>query len=127
MLQRASAVPHFEVTTVDTVRVRYATIWQRNNLVLVVLPAGASPDAGRYVSSLRTRHADLLARNAACVITHEAVDGFPAPAALVADRWGEIAHVWSGRDVSDLPAAEELIDWLDYLEVRCPECEGESR
>jgi hypothetical protein len=39
---RLGYVPHFEVTTVDGQHVRYDDIWQRRNLVLVVVyPAGA--------------------------------------------------------------------------------------
>jgi hypothetical protein len=45
----------------------------------------------------------------------------------VADRWGEIAYVAAAPHVTELPTASELIEWLDYVERRCPECEGEAR
>jgi hypothetical protein len=34
---RLGYVPHFDVTTVDGRRVRYQEIWQRRNLVLLVV------------------------------------------------------------------------------------------
>ena len=126
MLQRGQAVPHFEITTLEGVTVRYASLWQRTNLVLVILPLASDPDT-HYVRGLRAQGAEFLARNAACVVTTDTLNGLPTPAALVADRWGEIAHVWAGRDVSELPSPEELLDWVDHLELRCPECEGEAR
>jgi hypothetical protein len=43
---------------------------------------------------------------------------------LFADRWGEVVHV---EATAELPAATALLEWLDYVERRCPECEGEAR
>lgn len=48
------------------------------------------------------------------------------PAVVIADQWGEVhscacagpAHAW--------PAPSEVVAWLRFLAVRCPECEGEA-
>jgi hypothetical protein len=50
------------------------------------------------------------------------VTGVPRPGALVADRWGEVVHVEDGW-----PTVSSLLEWLDYVAHRCPECEGEAR
>ena len=60
-------------------------------------------------------------------MTRDTVPGLPAPAALVADRWGEIAYVATAPTLDGLPAPSTLFDWLDYVVQRCPECEGEAR
>jgi hypothetical protein len=44
------------------------------------------------------------------------------PGLVVADRWGEIVHV-----AREVPRVADVLDWLDHLEQRCPECEGEAR
>jgi hypothetical protein len=125
MLQRGDDVPHFDVRTVGGDVFGYGTIWQRRNLVLIVLP-GSDADDG-YIAALAARAAEFRDRETACVITLDAVAGLPAPAILVADRWGEVVHVATASDVSGLPTVQELLEWVDYVAQRCPECEGEAK
>ena len=122
MLQPRESVPHFEVAGTDGQPVRYASIWQRKNLVLVRLPEPMTGDAEEYAAQLTARLPEITVQDAECVITRDEVPGMPAPGALVADRWGEVHFVQAGR-----PPVAELIEWLQYLQVKCPECEGESR
>ena len=61
------------------------------------------------------------------IVTRDPVEGLPCPGIVVADRWGEIAHVVHSSQVEDLPPADELIEWVRYLQYRCPECEGEAK
>lgn len=125
MLQRGDTVPHFAVTVIDGRPFSYSTIWQHRSLVLVTLP-NSDPDAG-YASELSAAAPGFTARGAECVITRDPVPGLPAPGVLVADRWGEIAHVETAAGVAELPPAGELLDWVEHLQERCPECEGEAR
>jgi len=76
-----------------------------------------------------TDHADggVRRQNSECVITRDRVPGVPCPSAVVADRWGEVVYVATASDVADLPSAQELVDWVTYLQTQCPECEGEAR
>ncbi|MGH9374390.1 MAG: hypothetical protein ACRD15_22970, partial [Vicinamibacterales bacterium] len=124
---RGDAVPHFEATALDGTSIRYRDVWQRKNLLLVALPAGQAAAFESYVSLLESRRADLSAHEAVCVITRDPIPGVPPPAVVVADRWGEAALVASGQIAADLPAADELVEWLHSVQIRCPECEGESR
>lgn len=127
MLQKGDLVPHFEVTTVQGDAVSYATVWQRRNLVLIALPHTESEPDRSYVSRLLARLPDLGQEQADCIITRDTVAGLPAPAALVADRWGEIAHVAGGAGVGDLPDPDVLLEWVQHVQQRCPECEGEAK
>ena len=127
MLQRGDAVPHFEATTVGGVSFSYASIWQRRNLVLIALPAAESEPLQSYVSRVLARQAEFAAMEAECVVTRDRVSGVPSPGVIVADRWGEVVHVASTSDVEELTSPEELLDWVDYLGRRCPECEGEAK
>lgn len=124
-LQRGDAVPHFEVRTLEGTVLGYSAVWQRQNLVLVALPAGGGD--GDYLSALSARRAEFHDRASACVVTRDHVEGLPSPGVLVADRWGEIVFVATGSHVADLPPPAELLDWLEYVGHRCPECEGEAR
>ncbi|HXE79752.1 MAG TPA: hypothetical protein VNK41_03310 [Vicinamibacterales bacterium] len=125
-LERGGQVPHFSVRDVTGRSVRYEAIWQRRNLVLAVLPEDGD-EATRYHADLLARDADFRRLHAECVITPEPIPGLPPPAVLVADRWGEIAHVASAQRAADLPDAAALLEWLEWLEYRCPECEGEAK
>ena len=125
-LQRHDLVPHFEVTDLSGRRVAYSSIWQRKNLVLVILP-DAGPRSRRYVDRLSTSIRTMNAGDTSWIVTRDPVDGLPRPGVVVADQWGEIAHVAGAAVVEELPAPDELIDWLRYVQSRCPECEGEAR
>jgi hypothetical protein len=127
MLERGNLVPHFSVTTVEGETVLYATIWQRRNLVLITLPAAggeASDDYVRAVTAERTAFSDLEAE---CVITRDAIAGLGNPGVIIADRWGEIIYLSSELEVSNLPAPNELLEWLSFVQRQCPECQGETR
>jgi hypothetical protein len=58
------------------------------------------------------------------VVTADAVPKLAAPAAMVADRWGEILYLQaaSGDETSRFPAVDELLSWVHFAEIQCPEC-----
>lgn len=126
MLHRGDSVPHFEVRTVDGDVFRYSSIWQRKNLLLIQLRY-ASNDTGAYVSDLRARAAEFQALETECVITRDEVPGLESPCVLIADRWGEIIHITAASESAQSPTPQELLGWLEYVQHRCPECEGEAR
>jgi peroxiredoxin len=126
-LQRADLVPHFEAATVDGRQVAYSAIWQRRNLVLITLPTSETTAAAAYVAALEERTAEFAARETDCVITRDSITGLSAPAAVVADRWGEIVFVTSEPDLRSLPTIDELLDWVTYVQHQCPECQGEVK
>ena len=123
MLKRGDSVPHFALRTVGGQPINYSTIWQRKNLILVTLPHA---DA-EYASQLTARLPEFKDRNTECVVTREAMPQIPAPGVVVADRWGEIVFSATADRVSGLPPPEDLLDWIDYIQNRCPECEGEAK
>lgn len=45
------------------------------------------------------------------------------PALVIADQYGEIHHAASAAHA--LPEPAEVIDWLRFLAIQCPECQGE--
>jgi hypothetical protein len=127
MLQRGEQIPHFDATRRDTSRFRYSDIWQRRNLLLVLLPAESSPESERYEAQLAKHAAALTLHNAETVISSDVVPGLCAPGVLIADRWGEVHFAHEAARVADLPSADELLEWLEYVQHQCPECEGEAR
>jgi hypothetical protein len=126
-LRRGDPVVHFRVTTVDGRNVRYANLWQHRNLVLVTLPENDSPPSQAYAAQLAAASAALSDHETECVITREPVDGIGSPGVLIADRWGEIVYVATAADASGLPSVTEILEWVAWLQNRCPECEGEAK
>ena len=118
-------MPHFDVVTLAGSRFAYQSIWQHRNLVLVTVTERSSVWERDYAAQLAGRSADFEARNCVCVATADPIPGLVAPAVLIADRWGEIIFV--ARAPAALPDPDVLLDWAEYLEQRCPECEGEAR
>jgi hypothetical protein len=127
VLKRGDSVPHFEVSRIDGRSVRYAEIWQRKILLLVVLPATEAGSSGTYAAALAQQVSASMTDNVECVITSDEIPGIPPPSVVVADRWGEVAFIASTRATADLPKVDDLIEWLHFVPIRCPECEGESR
>jgi hypothetical protein len=121
ILTRGDQVPHFEVRSVDDSVFVYRTIWQHKNLLLILLPDSCSDEV--YASELRAHESEWQRLATQCVITREPVAGLRAPAVLIADRWGEIVCLEPARAV----AIDDLLGWLEFVEQRCPECEGEAR
>jgi hypothetical protein len=116
-------VPMFRIRNiVDAAIVDYRDIWQRSNLLLIAVAHEDAPDP--YLAQLG-RH--LAGNDTAVVVTTDPIPGVPAPAVVVADRWGEIQYIQTAGRASDLPDAAELADWLDYVRYQCPECQGEAR
>ena len=124
MLKPGDLVPHFIVRNLDGDAVSYSAVWQHRNLILAAVPAGAAFE--EYVSVLADRTSSF-GFDTDCVITHDMVDGLPYPGVVVADRWGEIVHLASAADEARLPDVGELQEWVDYVQRRCPECEGEAK
>jgi len=124
-LQIGDAVPHFVTHSVGGSVVDYSSIWQRRNLVLVTLLP--TPAGDPYVTDLTGRTSAFDEQECTCVVTTEPIVGLPAPGLLVADRWGEIVHLVTPHAVSELPSGDQLLQWLEAIEYRCPECEGEAR
>ena len=118
MVARGDLVPHFRATAQNGRPFAYVEIWQKKNLVLVLLPEAGAEE---YLAAL-TSASELTQGDTVCVVTRDAVDGFPRPGAAVADQWGELFFVTDG-----LPPAAELVEWLDYARMQCPECRGEER
>ena len=120
-------MPHFAVTRLDGSRASYDDIWQRKNLLLVLLPDEESVERAEYVSQLDDRSHEFTAHETECVITADHVLVLPPPGILIADRWGEIYFVGHGPLIADLPKIDEILEWLRFIEHQCPECEGEAR
>ena len=105
---------------------RYNDIWQRKNLLLVSLPDDDS-SAAAYAKSLSLVAPSLAAHDATLIVTTTPIDGVPSPGVVVADRWGEVYYVEGADRASELPAPDELMEWLRYVRNECPECQGETR
>ena len=116
---------HFHVTNDAGETVDYGELWQRMNLLLVVVDD--SPAAAGYIAALRSGFTELTAYDTACVITRDAVEGLGRPCALIADRWGEVHFAITPTAVEDLPRPAELIEWLRHVQMQCPECHGEAK
>ena len=125
MLNKGDHVPRFDITTVDDVRVNYADLWQKKNLALVCLTEDASAESQSYIQQLRDALPALATHDAVVVVTTTPIDGMPLPGCAVADRWGEMQWVASADRIANLPSPREIAAWLQFVEIQCPECEGE--
>jgi hypothetical protein len=52
--------------------------------------------------------------------------GVPRTGMVIADQWGEIFAVEAADDNHSFPAVAEVVGWLRFLAIQCPECQGEA-
>ena len=43
---------------------------------------------------------------------------------IVADEWGEIYFAAEAGQQHDFPATSEIVEWIRFIAIQCPECEG---
>ncbi len=129
--ERGSQMPHFSLRGIDGTTLSYKDIWQRRNLLLVSLPAETKKDEPReeaaYLDAIRAHDEAIREYDTDVVITRDALPGLPAPAVLIADRWGEIIAVSCADRIATLLPIAEILEWLRFVAHACPECEGEAR
>lgn len=124
-----SRLPHVVLTTRAGDTFTYADIWQREQLLLVLLPAEATTSWNALETSLEEVRRRLREMETVLVISSQAAAGLEPPLALVVDRWGEITHAADLSIEHDrtTPDAATLLTWVEATLHRCPECEGEAR
>jgi hypothetical protein len=127
MIHEGELIPHINVTTFAGDRFAYSDIWQRKNVVVVSLPHQEGMANDKYLSQLTSCMSELTGDDAVCVITTDDIPDVPAPAVVIADRWGEVHYVTYANRVEELPGPQEIAEWLRYIRNKCPECEGEAR
>lgn len=49
--------------------------------------------------------------------------GHAAAALYVTDRYGEVFASFRTRDGQTLPSVSEILEWLEFVNIQCPECE----
>jgi peroxiredoxin len=89
--------------------------------VAVVVP-GSGEDAARLVESIHPPFLVLADPERALARRL----GTAGAAVVVADPWGEVRHRHDAGSAHDLPGPAELVDWVRFVAIQCPECEGES-
>ena len=119
----------------------------RLNPVVVALHGGGCEECRAYLRDLAAVASDLREWDAHVVVIArdaEGVDpdlpypvvvdaegafaartGISGAAVVIADQWGEVAHVAEAGEGHDLPDAKEIVEWVRYLAIQCPECQGE--
>lgn len=140
----------FALPARDGREVRPRDFRQRTNLVLYFFHGAGClacrdllADLGAHAAELRASSAKVLAISAAreeaapsstaefgpdIVVLDDpghaaaAAQDVEPPAVVVADRFGEIWAAWEGDGQHRLPNAQDIIEWLEFIEIQCPEC-----
>ncbi|HEX6749456.1 MAG TPA: redoxin family protein [Longimicrobium sp.] len=121
----------------------------RLNPVVVALHGGGCEPCRAYLHDLATVASDLREWDAHVIVVARDAAGFDrdlpfpvvvdaqrafaartgvagAAVVVIADQWGEVAHVAEAGEGHDLPDAREIVEWVKYLAIQCPECQGEA-
>ncbi len=48
--------------------------------------------------------------------------GHPVIAIYITDRFGEVFAVYRAAEGKTMPSAQEMIKWLTFINIQCPEC-----
>lgn len=120
------------------------------NLVLAFLPDG--PEAAAYLQGIVRLYSEILRNDARVIAvlnadldtTRRATEALELPftllsdengaatarilgqdsraALIAADRYGIIYFAETAPMIDGLPAPATILDWLDFIEIQCPEC-----
>lgn len=97
--------------------------------VLVTVHPGCETCAA-YLDGLARVQTEMEEWDGRLIATHVsdelAAAGIPAPAVLIADQWGELFVVEPAGDDHAFIEPDEVVSWLRYLAIQCPECQGEA-
>jgi hypothetical protein len=55
-------------------------------------------------------------------VTARVLGGEGRACLCAADRYGIIYFVEGGSGAADLPPPATILDWLEFIEIQCPEC-----
>ena len=58
------------------------------------------------------------------LVDTEGVFGSGHAMLVISDEWGEVHYVADAGDGHGLPPREEIVAWVGFLAIQCPECEG---
>lgn len=90
---------------------------------VLVLQPGTLEEAERVREELSLPFS-ILADADRAVMQRVGLDG---GGIAIADQWGEIFFEEAGgEDVHSFPDVQEVVEWLRYLAIQCPECQGEA-
>lgn len=103
---------------------RYAEIRSQQAEILAVAEA-SSRDCAQVKARLNLPYAILPDEDGRVHREAGASDGQgrPAAAVYVTDRYGEVFAAYRTDDGQALPGAEEILSWLAFINIQCPECE----
>ena len=87
-------------------------------LLVAVAAQPAVPRRGRWAFPVLVDNGAHIHRSVGAT---DAV-GRPAPAVFVTDRFREIYAAYLPGQGSALPGAQEIFDWLVFINIECPEC-----
>lgn len=97
-----------------------ATIADEEAEVLVV----AAGNASELASSAGYPFPILVDRNEAFhrCLSSESAAATIAPAVVITDRYREIYHIFRPTDPEWPPTADQIVSWLVFMNIQCPEC-----
>lgn len=87
--------------------------WGGRLTVVVPGPLGVAADFAETTTDALEVLADSEAAFAGC-----------GAAVVIADQWGEVYFAADAGAGHDLPVCEDIVAWVRFLAIQCPECEG---
>lgn len=87
-------------------------------LVAVTSRTAATPQRARCAFPVLVDDGAHIHRSVGLIDTA----GRPVPAVFVTDRFREIYATYLPGHGSALPTAKEILDWLLFINIQCPEC-----
>jgi peroxiredoxin len=148
-LKEGGRVPLFYLPTVGGGQSGPASLRSKYNMVLVFIEGGTAGEA--YLAALAAAYPDIQANQARTIAvvptsmeaatalsdklklpyTLLADEGGAATsrvlgegnqaALCVADRYGQAYYVELASTTASLPSVQTALDWLDYIQIQCPE------
>jgi peroxiredoxin len=149
-LRLGGTLPLFYLPSVSGGKSGPASTRSKYNLVLTFLPN--VPESAAYMQGIAKLYPEILQNDARVIAvlaadidtTQRTAEALELPFTLLSDengatairilgegnragliatdRYGIIYYMEAASDLSALPAPPTILDWLEYVEIQCPEC-----
>lgn len=124
-------LPDLDLPSADGKGMRILPSGRRSHLIVVVHERRC-PACEAFVRSLEAEREEIESWDGRVLAVRDPERrlgdalGLETPAVVVADQWGEVHLAHAAGDEHAFPTPAELVQWLRYLAIQCPECQGEA-
>jgi len=115
---RGQDLPEISGAASDGRKIHTSDLRGRKNTVIIFSGEPSDESSQELIRALSDRHSEIQDEEAEIIVCED--NELHRAAICIADRYGEVYFSAFFSDTA--PSAENVLEWLRYIEIQCPEC-----